>query len=122
MKTIKIKVPNKSYDTEMKVIDAVSKLLSKMGRELNVEIQTGQGGDLNDWKEPDLGDKTGRLMIFKVSVKGKEAENEARKFYRWAKRSYNEYLKLEDEKIPSGFAHMLAKMDLDKAKKLLKQA
>lgn len=122
MKTIKIRVPNKSYNIEHEVLDAVTHLLSKMGRDLSVHIHTGQGGDLDDWKEPDLGKEKGILMVFKVSLKGKEAEKEARKLYRWAKRSYNECLKLKEEKMPSEFVYTLAKLELDKAKSLLKQA
>lgn len=120
MKTIKIKVPNTSYDTEMKVMDAVGKLLRKMGKELDVEIQTGQGGDLNDWKEPDLGNKRGRLMIFKVSVKGKEAVKEAEKYYKKAKKEYNYAVKRSGD--PNGLPMLLAKLELDTAKSYLKQA
>lgn len=123
MKTIKIRVPNKSYNTEHEVLDAVSAVLTKMEKDLDVHIHTGQGGDLDDWKESDLGKEKGLLMVFKVSLKGKEAIKEATQLYRRALKDYNRFIKAEKEgNVAGGYTYLLAKMELDKAKSLLKQA
>lgn len=122
MKTIKIKVPNVSYNTEHEVLDAVGALLNKMEKDLDVHILTGQGGDLDDWKEPDLGKEKGILMVFKVSLKGKEATKEAEKLYKSALKDYNRFFKAENLGFPADYPLLLAKMELDKAKELLKQA
>src|SRR3989304_3743954 len=96
MKTIKIRVPNKSYDKEMEVIDAVSALLSKMRKTLNVEIQQGQGGTLDDWKEVDFGNKDGRLMVIKVSLRDKkDLIKDAGKHYKRALKDYNRFFKVK---------------------------
>ena len=123
MKTIKIRVPNKSYNIEHEVLDAVGALLNKMEKDLDVNILTGQGGDLDDWKEPDLGKEKGILMVFKVSLKGKEATKEAEKLYKRALKDYKRFVKVEQEGgVAGGYTYLLAKMELDKAKSLLKQA
>ena len=123
MKTIKIRVPNKSYNIEHEVLDAVGALLNKMEKDLDVNILTGQGGDLDDWKEPDLGKEKGILMVFKVSLKGKEANKEAEKLYKRALKDYKRFVKVEQEGgVAGGYTYLLAKMELDKAKSLLKQA
>jgi len=123
MKTIKIRVPNKSYNIEHEVLDAVGALLNKMEKDLDVHILTGQGGDLDDWKEPDLGKEKGILMMFKVSLKGKEATKEAEKLYKRALKDYKRFVKVEQEGgVAGGYTYLLAKMELDKAKSLLKQA
>lgn len=123
MKTIKIRVPNKSSSKEWEVLDAVERLLNKMERSSDISIHQGQGGDLDDWKEPDLsGEKDGLLMVFRVSLKGKEAEKEANRYYKKAIREHHNIAKAEMIGVASGLPLLMAKMYLDKAKNLLKQA
>src|SRR3972149_1807672 len=120
MKTIKIRVPNKSYDKEMEVIDAVSALLSKMRKTLNVEIQQGQGGTLDDWKEVDFGNKDGRLMVIKVSLRDKKVLiKDAGKHYKRALKDYNRFFKVKKLGFSAHYPLLLAKMEPDKAKSLL---
>ena len=66
MKEIRIKVPNKSITKEWEVCDAVSRLLEHFNKKGIVSIEQGQGGSLDDWKEPDLKYRDGLLMVFRV--------------------------------------------------------
>lgn len=90
MKTIKFKVPNKSYDKEWAVINAVRHLLNKLEKELDINIHQGQGGNLDDWKEPDFGDPDGMLMLFRVSLKGKDKIQKVKELLKRVERQYNE--------------------------------
>lgn len=123
MKTIKIRVPNKSFSKEWEVLDAVDKLLNKMEKNPDISIRRGQGGNLDDWKEPDLGgEKEGLLMVVRVSLKGKEAIKESNRYYIKALKDYNNVInKYKKENYPR-IQIFYAKMYLESAKKLLKQA
>ena len=123
MKTIKIRVPNKPYSKEWAVIGAVAKLANKMEKETGVNVEYGQGGTLDDWKEPDLGgNKDGLLMVLRVSLKGEDAIKEAERMYRRAMAKYKNASILEQIGTPNGYPLGIATMYLDKAKNLLKQA
>jgi len=121
MKPIKIRVPNKSYDKEWEVLDAVTKLLNRFEKDPNISIYWGQGGNLDDWKEPDFGNQTGLLMLFRVSLKGEEALKKAELLYKKALRNYKRYINAKKLEIPAGYSLLLAKMELDTAISYLKQ-
>jgi len=117
MKTIRIKVPNKSYDKEWAVLDAVNHLLNKMETELGVEIYRGQGGNLDDWKEPDFGDPNGTLMLFRVSLKAKDKVKKVEEMIKRVERQYNDAKKRKSEVIA-----IFAQTNLKTAKELLASA
>ena len=117
MRTIKIRVPNKSYDKEWAVLDAVHKLLNKIEKELDVNIHQGQGGNLDDWKEPDFGDPNGTLMLFRVSLKSKDKKEKVKKILKTVERQYN-----DAKKRKSVIIAIMAETNLKTAKELLASA